>query len=86
MTDLRKAASAALDSLSAWSGLRSMWTSDDQAVVDNLRAALATQQEPLTVMQIWALPELRGWFPHDHYRLEKVVRAVERAHGIGNKT
>lgn len=42
------------------------------------------KREPLTREDMWLLPSLRGWFPHDHYRLEAVIREVERAHGIGD--
>jgi hypothetical protein len=44
------------------------------------------QRKPLTREQVWALPGMGGWFPHDHYRLERVVRAVEAAHGIKEAT
>lgn len=40
------------------------------------------QRVPLTKVQLWSLPEMRGWFPQDHYRLEALARAIERAHGI----
>lgn len=44
--------------------------------------AAAAKQRPLTKVQLWSLPEMRGWFPQDHYRLEAVARAIEAAHGI----
>jgi len=54
----------------------------DAATAERIRRVKAEvaqpKREPLTRAEIWALPELRGWFPHDHYRLEAVCRAVER--------
>jgi hypothetical protein len=31
----------------------------------------------LSAEEFWSLPEARGWFPGDHYRLTKLTRAVE---------
>ena len=48
-------------------------TTDTPKQPDALR-----QAEPLSNDDIWLLPEMRGWFPQDHYRLLGVCRAVER--------
>lgn len=40
---------------------------------------------PLTDERIWSMKEMNGWHAADHYRLVRVVRAVERAHGIGKE-
>ena len=33
----------------------------------------------LSAEEFWSLPEARGWFPGDHYRLTKLTRAIEAA-------
>lgn len=38
-----------------------------------------TAAKPLTDTEVWELEPMSGWFPQDHYRLELVVRATERA-------
>ncbi len=43
------------------------------------------KRKPLTTDEIWRMQEMRGWPACDHYRLERIVRAVERAHGIGGQ-
>lgn len=54
-----------------------VWLDVEGEIVEYMPAAQPTL-ERLTREQIWALPEMRGWFPHDHYRIEAVVRAIER--------
>ena len=44
----------------------------------------APAQAPLTIQQINALPEAGGWWPYAmNDRIIRLIRAVERAHGIG---
>lgn len=59
---------------------------DERSVPLYLHPQPVEKRKPLTAEQIWSLPEMRGWFPHDHYRLESIARAVEAAHGIKDAT
>jgi len=55
------------------------------------RVTVEQQAEPvrewqgLTDDEFWLLPEARGWYPEEHYKLTRLARAVEAALKEKNK-
>jgi len=86
MSDLYKAARQALKALEkthTQPGCE-QWQVERKASVA-LRAALAQPVKPvrewqgLTDDEFWLLPEARGWYPEEHYKLTRLARAIEAA-------
>jgi hypothetical protein len=83
MSDLYNAAQQALEALVMTQ--REAQIGEADYAIAALRATLAQQAEPvrewqgLTEDEFWLLPEARGWYPEEHYKLTRLARAIEAA-------